>query len=136
MKKTFACAFVLFMFASTTTALAGNKRFCGFIATSERITGNITIGAGAYINKNLVDEHCKGIRNKVKKGLKQTLNKQGVSLWDEYDWSAKDGNKCGHVSDFFTNGRNICGKTGYMKKDKTAYLIKKIGNQPATFEEL
>ena len=132
MKKTFACAFVLFMFASTTTALAGNKRFCGFIA----IDTGITLGAGAYINKNLVDKHCKGIRNKVKKGLKQSVNKQGVSLWDEYDWSAKDGNKCGHVSDFFTNGRNICGKTGYMKKDKTAYLIKKIGNQPATFEEL
>ena len=132
MKKTFACAFVLFMFASTTTALAGNKRFCGFIATETAIT----LGAGAYINKNLVDKHCKGIRNKVKKGLKQSVNKQGVSLWDEYDWSAKDGNKCGHVSDFFTNGRNICGKTGYMKKDKTAYLIKKIGNQPATFEEL
>ena len=32
MKKTFACAFVLFMFASTTTALAGDKRFCGWVA--------------------------------------------------------------------------------------------------------
>ena len=103
MKKTFACAFVLFMFASATTALAGNKRFCGFIATGV----GITIGAGAYINKNLVDEHCKGIRNKVKKGLKQSVNEEGVRLWDEYDWSAKDRNKCGHESDVFTTGRNI-----------------------------
>ena len=132
MRKTFACAFVLFMFASTTTALAGNKRFCGFIADGV----GITLGAGAYINKNLVDEHCKGIRNKVKKGLKQDVDKEGVSTWDKYDWSAKDGNKCGHVSDFFTNGRNICGKPGYMEKARTPYIIKKIGDQPAIFYEL
>ena len=126
MRKTFACAFVLFMFASTTTALAGNNRFCGFIATS----GNATIGAGAYIRKGLVDSKCKSIRNQVKKGLKQ------AGLWDAHNWSRKIGNKCGHVSDFFTNGRNICGKSGYMEKKNTAYLIKKIGNQPATFKEL
>ena len=126
MRKTFACAFVLFMFASTTTALAGDKRFCGFIATSD----NITIGAGAWINKNLVNKACKSIRKKVKKGLKQ------AGLWDAHNWSGKDGNKCGHVSDFFTNGRNICGKTGYMKKEKTAYLIQKVGDNPATFTEL
>ena len=39
MRKAFACAFVLFMFASTTTALAGNKRFCGFIAPNEGKNG-------------------------------------------------------------------------------------------------
>ena len=135
MKKTFACAFVLFMFASTTTALAGNKRFCGFIATGEGIAGNINIGAGAYINKNLVDEHCKGIRNKVKKGLKQDVDEEGVSTWDKYDWSAKDGNKCGHVSEFFDLPQ-ICGKAGYMEEGRTPYLIKKRGLNKATFEEL
>ena len=135
MKKTFACAFVLFMFASTTTALAGNKRFCGFIAPSAGKAGNITIGAGAYINKTLVNKACKKIRNKVKKGLKQAVNEEGVSLWEEHDWSTKDGNKCGHVSEFFDLPQ-ICGKTGYMEDSRTPYLIYKIGDLPATFEEL
>ena len=31
MRKIIAIAFILFMFASTTTALAGDKRFCGYI---------------------------------------------------------------------------------------------------------
>ena len=47
MKKTFACAFVLFMFASTTTALAGDKRFCGYIS----IEGSIAQAVGVWEEK-------------------------------------------------------------------------------------
>ena len=37
MRKVFAIAFILFMFASTTTALAGDKRFCGYISIEDSI---------------------------------------------------------------------------------------------------
>ena len=51
MKKTFACAFVLFMFASTTTALAGDKRFCGWVALDGGELGNTNIAAGSWFDK-------------------------------------------------------------------------------------
>ena len=129
MRKVFAIAFILFMFASTTTALAGDKRFCGYIAENTGVRGNTTIGAGSWVNKGLGK-----ICNKIVKETRNGLVDAGI--WEGKDWQKKDGYKCGHISDFFTSGRNICGKKGYMRDSKTGYLIYKVGDQPATFEKL
>tara|TARA_B100000686_G_C16157520_1_gene649834 strand:- start:62 stop:490 length:429 start_codon:yes stop_codon:yes gene_type:complete len=127
MRKAFAIAFILFMFASTTTALAGNKRFCGFVATSDANS----IGAGVWFRKHASEKsNCYRIRQEIK----QTLQDKG--LWEGNTWHPKKPNKCGNVSNFFTNGANMCGKPGYMENARTPYLIKKIGRQPTTFEEL
>ena len=133
MKKTFACAFVLFMFASTTTALAGDKRFCGWVALDGGIGGNTNVAAGSWFNKNNLaySKMCKKAVKKAKKGLK----KQGE--WEERDWHKRDGYKCSSVSDHFRDdGKNICGKKNYMKHDKTGYLIFKIRGQAAHVEKL
>ena len=133
MKKTFACAFVLFMFASTTTALAGDKRFCGWVAFDGGELGNINVAAGSWFNKNNLaySKMCKKAVKKAKKGLK----KQGE--WEGRDWQKRDGYKCSNVSDDFRDdGKNICGKKNYMKHDKTGYLIFKIGDRPADVEKL
>ena len=132
MKKTFACAFVLFMFASTTTALAGDKRFCGWVALDGGIGGNTNVAAGSWFNKNWLG-YGKGCDKAVKKA-KKGLKKQGE--WEGRDQQKKDGYKCSHVSDNFTGRKNMCGKKKYMKKDRTGYLIYKTGNNAATFEKL
>ena len=130
MRKAFACAFVLFMFASSTTALAGSKRFCGFIAPNEGKNGNTTIGVGAWMNNTNFgfDNTCKHTRNSIKRSLKADGD------WGKHDWRSKDGYKCGKISDFFTNGRNICGKKGYMKIEEQYYSMSRTGDNPATFE--
>ena len=131
MKKTFACAFVLFMFASTTTALAGDKRFCGWVALDGGPLGNINVAAGSWFNKNNLayGKMCKKAVKKAKKGLK----KQGE--WEGRDWQKKDGYKCSHVSDDFRDdGKNICVKN--MTHDKNGYLIFKIGDDPLDVERM
>ena len=128
MRKIIAIAFILFMFASTTNALAGDKRFCGWVATPST---NSAIGAGAWFDKDWIayNKACGEAVKEAKKGLKD------AGRWEGNDWKKKDGYKCGHISDFFTNGRNMCGKKGYMRKDKTGYLIIKT-SQGLTFEKL
>ena len=133
MKKTFACAFVLFMFASTTTALAGDKRFCGWVAFDSGPLGNINVAAGSWFDKDNVNygKMCKTAVKQAKKEMK----KEGE--WKRFDWRKRDGYKCSSVSDHFRDGgKNICGKKNYMKHDKTGYLIFKIGDRPADVEKL
>ena len=127
MKKVPICAFVFFMFTSS-AAFAGDKRFCGWIALDVGIKSS-NIGAGAWLDKDksLFNKKCKIALKAGKKGLKKN------GLWDGPDWKKKDGYKCGHVSEFFTGSKNMCGKKGYMKKEEKAYLITKTGNDPAEF---
>ena len=105
MKKTFACAFVLFMFASTTTALAGDKRFCGWVALDGGPDGNINVAAGSWFDKDNVNygKMCKTAVKQAKKEMK----KQGE--WKRFDWRKRDGYKCSSVSDHFRNdGKKVC----------------------------
>ena len=117
MKKTFACAFVLFMFASTTTALAGDKRFCGYIS----IEGSIAQAVGVWADKDNVffKLDCSGGVTDAKAYLTQ----MGVCLWDKHDWKKKEGKKCGSISDFFRNKGSICGKKKWMNKDQQLYHV-------------
>ena len=132
MKKVPICAFVLFMFTSTSAAFAGDKRFCGWIALDAGIKNSSNYGAGAWLDKDKAafNKKCKIALKAGKKGLKKN------GLWDGPDWKKKDGYKCGNVSEFFTGSKNMCGKKGYMRKEEKAYLIKKSGNDPAEFKKI
>ena len=128
MKKTFACAFVLFMFASTTTALAGDKRFCGWVWLDGGAEGNTNVAAGSWFDKGDISfgKYCKASRKEAKEYLKEE------GEWEGGDWKKKDGYKCGNVSDNFRGGKKgICGTKGYMKKEGGTYMLIKIGDEPA-----
>ena len=150
MRKAFACAFVLFMFASSTTALAGTKRFCGFIAPNETEVGGVegatTLAAGACVDKDdypfgAFMDTCNNVIKRIKEKLKNRksdVGEGGGRYWTKHDWRKKDGYKCGKISDFFTDGANICGKKGKMEEctqgDANHYFIYKNGDNPASYE--
>ena len=153
MRKAFACAFVLFMFASSTTALAGSKRFCGFIAPNETevkgVEGATTLAAGACVDRDNIfnfDEICKTVIKSIREKLKlreSDVGEGGGKYWTKHDWKKKKAYKCGKISDYFTDGANICGKKGKMEFCQTSvhsdiddhYFIYKNGDNPASYEE-
>jgi hypothetical protein len=103
---------------SAGSALAGDKRFCGYVALNQPTgTAGVTmdLAAGAWIDKDKVyyTSKCPDVVSDAKKKLK---NK---GLWDTYNWDKKEGYKCSSTKDWF-GGNNIC-KDNCMKKDETGY---------------
>ena len=117
MRKVFAIAFILFMFASTTTALAGDKRFCGYIS----IEDSIAQAVGKWADKDNVFFKLDCMDGVTE--AKAYLTQMGVCLWDKHDWKKKKGNKCGKISNFFRKGGSICGKKKWMNKDLQLYHV-------------
>ena len=129
MRKIIAIAFILFMFASTTTALAGaNKRFCGFVTTSAG-SGNTTIAIGWWVKvkpralESIRSKECYSVRQRIKDGLIEQ------NLWDAYNWARKDLNRCKKFGKNYF-GHKVCKQPNYMHRPWGWFLLKKVGSNP------
>jgi len=106
---------ILLLLASS--AMAGDKRFCGYQAFNQPTTTpgvTVNLAAGVWMDKDKAgySTYCSGAVDKVKSKLK---NK---GLWDSYNWDKKEGYKCSNTKSNF-GGTNIC-SSDCMKKDYDA----------------